>query len=112
MFCLCNKFVHVTNQKQLLKCVRQNNYLDLGSYTSYYLTRSSSFSKITDWRTNKSNLSHAQKLHYRTAIFEENLPMSGSSLKYDRNIIIIKRIESLKLFSYKEVARICIEKKC
>ena len=60
MFCLSNKFVLLTNHKQLLKCVQQNSYLDLWSNTlhiiwqrvhlTYYLTKSSSFSKVTGCR--------------------------------------------------------------
>ena len=30
-----NKFVLFTNQKQPMKCVRQNNYLDMVSYSFY-----------------------------------------------------------------------------
>ena len=40
----------------------------------------------------------AQKLHCRTTVSEECLPMTASTLKYDHNGIIIKRAESLKLF--------------
>ena len=32
-----NKFVLFTNQKQPMKCVRQNNYLDMVSYTWYII---------------------------------------------------------------------------
>ena len=49
MFCLLNKFVLLTNQKQPLKCARQNSYLNL----IYYLTGRSSFSKIKAGGTNK-----------------------------------------------------------
>ena len=37
MFCLLNKCFFFTNQKQSLKCVWQNSYLDLRSYTLYII---------------------------------------------------------------------------
>ena len=37
MLCLLNKFVLFTNQKQPLKCVRQNSYLHLWSYALYIM---------------------------------------------------------------------------
>ena len=48
-------------------------------------------------------LTNAQKLHWRTTIFAEHLPMAASALKHG-NDIIIKNAESLKLFWYEEVA--------
>ena len=60
----------------------------------------------------KWNLSHiflkalasAQNLHCRTTIFAEHLPMTASAFTHDHDIIIIKGTESLKIFSYEEVA--------
>ena len=52
-------------------------------------------------------LTSAQKLHCRTIIFEEHLPMTASALKYDHDI----SIESLKLFWYEEVVGKWIEMK-
>ena len=37
MFCVPNKFVLFGNNKQPLKCVGQNNYLDLWSNTLYII---------------------------------------------------------------------------
>ena len=56
-------------------------------------------------------LASAQKLHCWTTIFEERLPMTASALKYNHDIIIIKSVESLKLFWYEEVAGRWIETK-
>ena len=47
MFYLPNKFVLLANHKQLLKCARQNSYLDFDQIPYILLTRSSSFSKAT-----------------------------------------------------------------
>ena len=49
----------------------------------------------------------AQKLHCRTTIFAEFLPMTVSALKKEHDIIITKSAESLKLFLYVEVAGSC-----
>ena len=54
-------------------------------------------------------LTSAQKLHYRTTLFEELLPMAASALKHDHDIIIIKIAESLKVFWYEEVVGRWIE---
>ena len=35
-------------------------------------------------------LTSAQKLHCRTTIFAEHLPMTASALKHDHDMIIIK----------------------
>ena len=53
MFCLLNNFVLFTNPKQLLKCVRQNSYLHLGSST--YITWQGVYLsvKLHAGRTNK-----------------------------------------------------------
>ena len=53
-------------------------------------------------------LTSAQKLHCRTTISTEGLPMTGSGLKHDHDMII-KSGKSLKLFWYKEVAGRWIE---
>ena len=37
LFCFLNKLVFFNNHRQLLKCVKQNSYLDLWSYTSYII---------------------------------------------------------------------------
>ena len=50
----------------------------------------------------------SQKLHCRTAISAESLPMNASALKDDHDIII-KSGKSLKLLWYKEVAGRWIE---
>ena len=48
MFCLLNKFVLFTNQKQPLKCVQQIGYLD---QIPYILSEKEFiFSKFTGWR--------------------------------------------------------------
>ena len=43
-------------------------------------------------------LARAQKLHCRTTISAERLPMTASALKHDHDIIILKSGKSLKLF--------------
>ena len=61
-------------------------------YLIYYLTISQNdFSKL---------LISAQKLHCK----KKHLLMATPALKYDHDIIIIKYVESLKLFLYKEAA--------
>ena len=47
----------------------------------------------------------AQKLHCRTTISAECLPMTASALQHD--IMITKSAESLKLFLHVEVAGSC-----
>ena len=54
-------------------------------------------------------MTNAQKLHCRTTISAERLPMTASALKHDHDIIVIKSDKSLKLFWYKEVAGRWIE---
>ena len=44
-----------------------------------------------------------QLFNCRTTIFDEHLPVTASALKYNHDIIIIKIVESLKLFWYEEV---------
>ena len=46
----------------------------------------------------------AQKLHCKKNILDEHRQMNIPALKYDHDIIIIKYVESLKLFWYKEAA--------
>ena len=50
-----------------------------------------------------------QLFNCRTTIFEEHLPVTASALKYDHDIIIIKIVESLKLFWYEEVTERWVE---
>ena len=56
-------------------------------------------------------LTSAQKLHCRTTIFEERLPVTASALKYDHDPIMVKCAKSWKLFWYEEVAGRWIEAK-
>ena len=71
--------------------------------------------KLLEWNFSQAfvflkALTSAQKLHCRTIIFEERLPITASAVKYDHNlIIIIKSAESLKLFWYEVVAGRWIE---
>ena len=71
--------------------------------------------KLLEWNFSQAfvflkALTNAQKLHCRTIIFEERLPITASAVKYDHNvIIIIKSAESLKLFWYEVVAERWIE---
>ena len=71
--------------------------------------------KLLEWNFSQAfvflkALTNAQKLHCRTIIFEERLPITASAVKYDHNlIIIIKSAESLKLFWYEVVAGRWIE---
>ena len=109
--CLLN-----TNQKQSRKCARQNSYLDLWSY-NYYLKRSSSFKKIRleelinkllKWNISQEFLKALARTKKQNN-YVERPPMTASSLKHDRNIILRKTAESLKLFWYEEVAGRWIE---
>ena len=57
--------------------------------------------KLLKWNLSQEvlkALTRSQKLLCRTTIIEERLPVSGSALKHDHNIIIRKSAESLKLF--------------
>ena len=109
VFCLLNKFVLFMNQKQPLKCVWQNSYLDLWSYTLYIIWQGVSYFTRNLSQAFFNALTSAQKLHCRTIIFEKLLRMTASVLIYDHDIILIKRAESVELFWYEEVAGRWIE---
>ena len=110
MLCLLNRFALFTNQKQLLKCVRQNSYQGLWSYTSYIIRKgvlllvklqTGGINKLLKWNISQAFLkvlTSAQELHCRTTVFEERLPMFFSALKHDHEIILIKSAESSKLW--------------
>ena len=103
-------FALFTNQKQPLKCVRQNSYQGLWSYISYIIRQgvlllvklqTGGINKLLKWNISQAFLkvlTSAQKLHCRTTVFEERLPMTVSALKHDHEIIIIKSAESSKLW--------------
>ena len=69
VFCLLNKFVLFINQKQPLKCVWQNSYLDLWSYTIYIIWQGGSYFTRNLSQAFFNALASAQKLHCRTIIF-------------------------------------------
>ena len=74
VLCLPNIFVFFINQKQPLKCVWQNSYLDLRSYILYIIWQGGSYFTRNLSRAFFNALTSAQKLHWRTIIFEELLP--------------------------------------
>ena len=102
---------------QPLKCIPQNNHLDLWLYTLYIiwqgvhllvkLQAGELINKLLKWNLSQvllKTLANAPKVHYRASIVEEPLPMTASPLKYDHDVIIIKSAKSWKLNWYEEVA--------
>ena len=80
MFCLLNRLVLFNNQKQPLKCVQRISCLYLWSNTFIIIWKGLHLlAKLQDERSNKMKflkaLTSAQKLHRRTTIFVERLPI-------------------------------------
>ena len=99
MFCLLNKFVLFNNQKQPLKFVRQNSYLDLSSCTLYIIWQGVQLLKnlqaggTNKWTTNMKSLTgisqgfdNCRKATLQNNYFWEMSPMTASALKHDRDI--------------------------
>ena len=120
LFCLLNKLVFFNNHRQLLKCVKQNSYLDLWSYTSYIIWQGVHILvKLQAGGTNKyttkmksltdifQGFDKCTEVTLQTTIFDERLLMTASTLKHDTiSLCYIKRWEFKTIFIWRSSRKI------